>query len=213
MVEIKGGGGVSGPVEARVCEGSTLDISCDEGTIDLIDATYGRAHGPDVCPHSATSDQSCHAVNSMDIVGAACQDQASCSVGALNSVFGDPCGGTYKYLTVNYVCAIAQATPEQVGCADGSREGFLDIGNFPKIAACATGYQGLAGGGNTAVNVADAGLSGNLNRADTGAPICADGWHVCSGADINSGRNDATHHTGPRRRHPKGIHSIPNALR
>jgi hypothetical protein len=191
MVEIKGCGGVSSPVEAHVCEGSTLDISCDEGTVDLIDATYGRAHGLDVCPHSATSDQSCHAVNSMDIVGAACQDQASCSVGALNNVFGDPCGGTYKYLTVNYVCTIAQATPEHVGCADGSREGFLDIGNFPKIAACATGYQGLAGGGNTAVNVADAGLSGNLNRADTGAPICADGWHACSGADINSGRIDA----------------------
>ena len=45
------------------------------------------------------------------------------------------------------------------------------------------------------VNVADAGLSGNLNRADTGDPICANGWHVCSGADINAGRNDATHHT------------------
>ena len=26
-------------------------------------------------------------------------------------------------------------------------------------------------------------------------PFCANGWHVCNGADINSGRNDIDHHT------------------
>ena len=40
----------------------------------------------------------------MTIVSAACQGETSCTVQALNSVFGDPCGGTYKYLTVNYAC-------------------------------------------------------------------------------------------------------------
>ena len=66
----------------------------------------------------------------------------------------------------------------------------MDIDTYPKIAACATGYQGLNN-----IDVSTAGLMGNINRADTGDPVCADGWHVCSGADINSGRNDATHHT------------------
>ena len=107
MVQIKGGAGAGAPVEARVCEGSTLDIACEEGTIDVMSASYGRQHGPDVCPHAATSDQNCDAVNSMDIVGAACQGETSCSVAATNGVFGDQCGGTYKYLTVNYLCNTA----------------------------------------------------------------------------------------------------------
>ena len=50
MVQIKGGEGAAAPVEARVCEGSTLEIACDEGTIDVMSASYGRQHGPDVCP-------------------------------------------------------------------------------------------------------------------------------------------------------------------
>eukprot|EP01052_Picozoa_sp_SAG31_P026324 SAG31_NODE_2378_length_5838_cov_11.939362_1_plen_1456_part_01 len=92
------------PIEVRECEGDTLSIACDGGTINVVEASYGRQHGPDVCPHSATSDQSCHAENSLNIVQDACQGQASCEVAVTNGVFGDPCGGTYKYLTVNYVC-------------------------------------------------------------------------------------------------------------
>ena len=95
MVQIRGGAGAAQPIEARVCEGSTLEIACDEGTIDVMSASYGRQHGPDVCPHSATSDQNCDAVNSLDIVSAACQGEQACAVAATNSVFGDPCGGTY----------------------------------------------------------------------------------------------------------------------
>lgn len=33
-----------------------------------------------------------------------CNGKNSCTVSASNSVFGDPCGGTYKYLEVSYVC-------------------------------------------------------------------------------------------------------------
>ena len=35
---------------------------------------------------------------------AACQGQATCSIAASRRVFGDPCSGTYKYLTINYNC-------------------------------------------------------------------------------------------------------------
>ena len=75
-----GGGGGSGEpipdkaVEDRVCEGSTMNIDCagtGDGTINILDASYGRQHGPDVCPHAATSDQSCHEITTTDIVAAA----------------------------------------------------------------------------------------------------------------------------------------------
>lgn len=33
-----------------------------------------------------------------------CNGKNSCTIRASNSVFGDPCGGTYKYLEVAYVC-------------------------------------------------------------------------------------------------------------
>ena len=95
MVQIRGGSGAAQPIEERACEGATMNLSCDEGTIDVVSASYGRQHGPDVCPHSATSDQNCDAVNSLDIVSAACQGEQACAVAATNGVFGDPCGGTY----------------------------------------------------------------------------------------------------------------------
>ena len=33
-----------------------------------------------------------------------CNGQNRCEVQASNSVFGDPCGHTYKYLEVSYQC-------------------------------------------------------------------------------------------------------------
>ena len=105
--------------EARVCEGSTLDIDCagqGGGQINIRDASYGRQDGPDVCPHAATSDQTCHEVSSTTVVSGFCQGQESCSVSATNGVFGDPCGGTYKYLTVSYDCVAAAPQAAAANC-------------------------------------------------------------------------------------------------
>jgi hypothetical protein len=108
--------------QIRGCEGETVSIACDgDNVINILDAVYGRQHGPDVCPHAATADQNCHAVESVNIVNAACRGQSSCTVAATNSVFGDPCGGTYKYLTVDYECispaslAVLPPPPPPVG--------------------------------------------------------------------------------------------------
>jgi hypothetical protein len=73
----------------------------------------------------------------------------------------------------------------EVGCADGTREGFLDVAAWPQIAACAGAWEkpgitpdsvqatcGLKGG-NSGANPAGTGCS---------APdLCAAGWHVCRG--------------------------------
>ena len=57
---------------------------------------------------------------------------------------------------------------------------------YPKIAACA----GPAGVGAAGVDVSDTAAT---------QPFCAAGWHVCTGSDINAGRNDASHHTAVTR--------------
>ena len=88
----------------RSCEGESVDLTCSRGVIDIIGASYGRQHDGAVCSHPATSDQDCHATESASIVREACQDHPRCSVQATNTVFGDPCGGTFKYLTINYQC-------------------------------------------------------------------------------------------------------------
>ncbi|KAM4736752.1 L-rhamnose-binding lectin CSL3-like [Anableps anableps] len=41
---------------------------------------------------------------SKDKVAERCNGKQRCSIRAVNSVFGDPCIGTYKYLEVDYVC-------------------------------------------------------------------------------------------------------------
>lgn len=76
-------------------------------------------------------------------------------------------------------------TFEAVGCADGAREGFLDVAIYPDIAACSGGFQvpGLLGalapacalgGGDDGSNPTGAGCSA--------ADLCAAGWHVCASA-------------------------------
>ena len=46
----------------------------------------------------------CESDKSLNQVNDLCEDKESCKVQASNSIFGDPCPGTYKYLEVNYQC-------------------------------------------------------------------------------------------------------------
>merc|ERR1712106_597384 len=89
------------------CEGSELNISCEAGNlINLISVNYGRtALGQDICDSTyPTSNTNCKSSTSMKEVADRCSDKVSCSVGASNGIFGDPCYGTYKYLEVQYTC-------------------------------------------------------------------------------------------------------------
>ena len=43
-VEIKGGGGAAGPIEARTCEGSVLSIACDEDVTIMNDMVEGLVY-------------------------------------------------------------------------------------------------------------------------------------------------------------------------
>ncbi|XP_065827341.1 uncharacterized protein [Oscarella lobularis] len=95
------------PVTVRkriVCEGKALKLNCYGKSITIKSANYGRTNGF-TCPHSATSNRNCRSSKSLGIVKGSCGGRKSCTVSATNRVFGDPCGGTYKYLEVQYVCS------------------------------------------------------------------------------------------------------------
>ena len=71
-------------------------------------ASYGRT-STSVCIHAHMPDINCDSTE--DITGilqnhcASQGDPSSCTVTPTNTFFGgDPCSGTYKYLTVNYSC-------------------------------------------------------------------------------------------------------------
>ena len=64
-------------------------------------ASYGTPTGD--CGSYRVS--SCHATTSLGVVEAACLAQDTCTVGADNATFGDPCNGTLKRLYVEATCA------------------------------------------------------------------------------------------------------------
>ncbi|KAL9985734.1 hypothetical protein ACROYT_G008174 [Oculina patagonica] len=87
-----------------ICENHKGTISCPDGKkIHLLQASFGR-HDHTTCPHEDIYTTNCHAGNSHAIVEAKCHNRASCELYASNSVFRDPCEGTFKYLRVMYQC-------------------------------------------------------------------------------------------------------------
>ncbi|NP_001093874.1 uncharacterized protein LOC562807 precursor [Danio rerio] len=93
---------------ATACEHSVLDLSCPDHTrIKILAANYGRTERR-ICsyrrPYGQLRDTHCYSPNSVLIVARSCNWRKRCSVPATNSVFSDPCVGTYKYLRVKYCC-------------------------------------------------------------------------------------------------------------
>lgn len=88
-----------------ICEGNSGAITCQNGQrIQILDATYGRRN-TQTCPHRADSNTNCLSPNSLSAVYNLCNNLVSCHLAPNNGMFGgDPCGGTYKYLLVEYQC-------------------------------------------------------------------------------------------------------------
>ena len=84
-----------------VSENGTLTVACPDGkTIDSFDfLSYGTPSG--ACGAFVASD--CNAGATVEVVQT-CGDQPSCTIGANNSVFVDPCSGTGKRLYVQAAC-------------------------------------------------------------------------------------------------------------
>jgi len=88
-------------------EGSTLTLSSPNGGIftDVLFASYGTPTGSNGLYRTSQ----CDSPSSIQEVTAAFIGKTSASISADNGVFGDPCGGTYKHLTV--VLKYAPAPP------------------------------------------------------------------------------------------------------
>ncbi|KAJ0037160.1 hypothetical protein NL108_018004 [Boleophthalmus pectinirostris] len=74
--------------------------------IHVLSAYYGRTDHSTCCegrPESQLQNIQCK-LSVISNVAQMCNDKSSCSVGASNSVFGDPCVGPCKYLDVKYIC-------------------------------------------------------------------------------------------------------------
>ncbi len=85
--------------------------------------------------------------------------------------------------------------PVVIGCADGTREGFMDFASYPTIAACGGAWDqpGLDG---TAAAPSCGRVAGNhsANKPGVGcraADLCAAGWHVCRGPADLAARTDS----------------------
>uniref|UniRef100_UPI003AAC1FC3 L-rhamnose-binding lectin CSL1-like n=1 Tax=Centroberyx gerrardi TaxID=166262 RepID=UPI003AAC1FC3 len=88
------------------CEGSVAHLHCDKGqVINVHGADYGR-RDQTTCsyqrPTAQIQDVYCSRVTSS--VGESCNGKNNCTINVSNSVFGDPCVGTYKYLELAYTC-------------------------------------------------------------------------------------------------------------
>jgi hypothetical protein len=164
--------------------------ACGEGQ-SCVAGACACPEGQDLC------DGICIPLNTQENCGAcgdACGEDERCEGG--QCVCASSCDGLCVDLQIDAthcgacgnacgdgeVCVEGQC--RQTGCADGEREGFVDLERFRRIAACAGGF-GLAGVGPGAPACArGAGDDGdNPNGAGCNAQdLCAPGWQVCPSA-------------------------------
>ncbi|XP_076859321.1 rhamnose-binding lectin-like [Brachyhypopomus gauderio] len=91
------------------CEGHKAVLNCGAGVLKILSANYGRTDSTTCSagqPSSQTTKTNCYGIKTLSEVTNRCGGKSSCVVPATNSVFSDPCGGTYKYLSINYSCVV-----------------------------------------------------------------------------------------------------------
>jgi hypothetical protein len=66
--------------------------------------------------------------------------------------------------------------PAVVGCADGQREGFVDVAASPNVAGCIGEWQGTA---NLRAPATGRACGDDLGPCMVPADVCAAGWHIC----------------------------------
>ncbi|RVE70229.1 hypothetical protein OJAV_G00062770 [Oryzias javanicus] len=109
------------PMTDVTCENFMAKLRCGRGqVISVVSAYYGRRSSSVCtlnCPFVQTQNVDCE--NPTDIVAETCNGRRRCTIKASNSVFGDPCEDTYKYLEVSYVCV--DPDDSQTHLSDGNR--------------------------------------------------------------------------------------------
>ncbi|KAI5094815.1 hypothetical protein C0J45_14890, partial [Silurus meridionalis] len=89
------------------CEHNTAILQCGAKLIKLISANYGRTDSTTCSagkPYNQIFKTNCYMPNTLKLVEARCEGKSSCEVPATNTVFSDPCNGTFKFLNIVYTC-------------------------------------------------------------------------------------------------------------
>eukprot|EP00057_Strongylocentrotus_purpuratus_P026189 XP_011680663.1 PREDICTED: rhamnose-binding lectin [Strongylocentrotus purpuratus] len=126
-----------------ICEGSKTVLSCTNGRINICSALYGRTEA-DICPRdNMDSNTNCMATGVFDTISC-CTGLSQCAVTASDSVFGDPCPDTYKYLQITYTCEPENELPPQtlmsVDICEGEWEPRLNCPDGQTISICSSIY-------------------------------------------------------------------------
>ncbi|OQS03620.1 hypothetical protein THRCLA_04058 [Thraustotheca clavata] len=85
-------------------EGGSITLDCGNPALQItriIFASYGMPEGNGLRAKTGW----CNAGSSREVVRKACVGQSSCKIDAINEVFGDPCVGTVKHLTIAAECS------------------------------------------------------------------------------------------------------------
>uniref|UniRef100_A0A667YT86 SUEL-type lectin domain-containing protein n=1 Tax=Myripristis murdjan TaxID=586833 RepID=A0A667YT86_9TELE len=89
----------------KLCSASDSALPCV--MISVESTLYGRSDS-ETCstgrPAEQLSNTECSLQGTLEILKSRCNGKRSCTIYASNSVFGDPCVGTYKYLELAYTC-------------------------------------------------------------------------------------------------------------
>ncbi|KAM4569888.1 L-rhamnose-binding lectin CSL3-like [Odontesthes bonariensis] len=101
----------SGKVHTVACEGSVAQLKCVQGrVISVQSAVYGRRDKTTCATgRPASQIQNVRCSSQSKRVAESCNGKSSCSINVRNSVFGDPCRGTYKYLELAYTCQLPES--------------------------------------------------------------------------------------------------------
>lgn len=94
-----------------VCEHNTMFIDCGQDVIKILSGNYGRTDQTTCIagrPKNQIVKTDCFLPKAFTDIANRCDQQTQCSVGASNSVFSDPCYGTFKYLEVSFTCLPAE---------------------------------------------------------------------------------------------------------
>lgn len=91
-------------VQQSVCEHTTMEINCGDCKVIKIQSNFYGRNTTSICGGYTVPSSGCSASNAYYKAAAACDGRSQCTIQASNSVFGDPCLGTYKYMTTSWTC-------------------------------------------------------------------------------------------------------------
>merc|ERR1712135_130090 len=121
----------------------TKTLSCPSGSVLHINSAYYGRQSTTECPGKGDDVTGCSASGSEETIENLCEGKQSCVINPDNSVFGDPCYGTVKYVEVDYDCV---APPEQDDCVDAdgnpiSGKPFQNPDDCGSFYQCSNGYR------------------------------------------------------------------------